>query len=67
MNTINDEWMQYLSTQETGNISQILSQENRKILKEIMLHCGWDFYQNEWWHYQLFNPRNYAIIQNFKI
>ena len=31
MNTINDEWMQYLSTQETGNISQILSQENRKI------------------------------------
>ena len=31
MNNINDEWMQYLSTQETGHISQILSQENRKI------------------------------------
>ena len=31
MTSINDEWMQYLSTQETGNISQILSQENRKI------------------------------------
>lgn len=31
MNSINDEWMQYLLTQETGNISQILSQENRKI------------------------------------
>ena len=31
MNSINDEWMQYISTQETGNISQILSQENRKI------------------------------------
>ena len=30
MTSINDEWMQYLSTQETGNISQILSQENRK-------------------------------------
>ena len=31
MNNINDEWTQYLSTQETGHISQILSQENRKI------------------------------------
>jgi hypothetical protein len=31
MANINDEWMEYLSLQETGNISQILSQENRKI------------------------------------
>ena len=30
MSSINDEWMQYLLTQETGNISQLLNQENKK-------------------------------------
>ncbi len=23
----------------------------------IMTSAGWDFYRNEWWHYQLFNAR----------
>ena len=38
------------------------AQKNRFILMGIMLSAGWDFYKNEWWHYQLFNPRSYDII-----
>lgn len=38
------------------------AQKNRFILMGIMLSSGWDFYSQEWWHYQLFNPRNYPII-----
>lgn len=33
------------------------AQRNRHLLMGIMTTAGWDFYQNEWWHYQLFNPR----------
>jgi D-alanyl-D-alanine dipeptidase len=40
----------------------IIAQKNRFILMGIMLSSGWDFYSQEWWHYQLFNPRNYPII-----
>lgn len=51
-----------------GNIEiSALAQKNRFILMGIMLSSGFDFYQNEWWHYQLFKPRNYEIIQNFEI
>lgn len=46
---------------------ELSAQNNRKILKKIMLDSGWDFYQKEWWHYQLFNPRQYPVIENFKI
>jgi zinc D-Ala-D-Ala dipeptidase len=35
---------------------------NRLILMGIMTTAGWDFYRNEWWHYQLFKPREYEII-----
>ncbi len=38
------------------------AQKNRYILFGIMMSSGWDFYTKEWWHYQLFNPRNYPII-----
>lgn len=38
--------------------------KNRSTLKEIMINSGWDFYQREWWHYQLFNPRQYQIIDD---
>lgn len=27
--------------------------ENRKLLQEIMLGCGFTDYRNEWWHYRL--------------
>jgi len=27
------------------------------------MSAGWDFYNNEWWHYQLFSPRDYPLIE----
>lgn len=38
------------------------AQRNRLLLLGIMTASGFDFYQKEWWHYQLFNPRSYEII-----
>jgi D-alanyl-D-alanine dipeptidase len=38
------------------------AQKNRYILFGIMMTAGWDFYCQEWWHYQLPNARNYPII-----
>lgn len=40
------------------------AQINRKILLGIMSAAGWDFYQNEWWHYQMFNPRAYRLLSD---
>lgn len=33
------------------------AQRNRMLLMGLMTTAGWDFYRNEWWHYQLFNAR----------
>jgi len=33
------------------------AQRNRHLLMGIMTTAGWDFYRNEWWHYQLFDAR----------
>ncbi|MDV7338117.1 D-alanyl-D-alanine dipeptidase [Terasakiella sp. A23] len=33
------------------------AQQNRILLMGIMTTANWDFYRNEWWHYQLFNAR----------
>jgi D-alanyl-D-alanine dipeptidase len=30
---------------------------NRSVLLGIMTAAGWDFFRNEWWHYQLFDAR----------
>ena len=40
----------------------IEAQKNRLILLSIMISSGWDFYSNEWWHYQLFDSRKYDVI-----
>ncbi len=40
------------------------AQRNRFILLGIMTASGWDFYRNEWWHYQLFQSRSYPIIKD---
>lgn len=40
------------------------AQTNRLLLLGIMTSAGWDFYRNEWWHYQLFNSRNYPLISD---
>jgi D-alanyl-D-alanine dipeptidase len=38
------------------------AQRNRFTLMGIMSAAGWDFYKNEWWHYQLFQSRDYPLI-----
>jgi len=40
------------------------AQANRYTLLGIMTAAGWDFYRNEWWHYQLFNSRTYPLFSN---
>lgn len=46
---------------EVKNISEE-ALRNRAVLLGIMSASGWDFYKNEWWHYQLFNSREYPVI-----
>lgn len=40
------------------------AQRNRLLLLGLMSAAGWDFYSKEWWHYQLFNSRNYPLISD---
>lgn len=41
------------------------AQRNRHVLMGIMTTAGWDFYRNEWWHYQLFNARaKYPVLSD---
>ncbi len=43
------------------------AQHNRFVLLGLMTAAGWDFYGNEWWHYQLFDPRQYALLSNAEL
>lgn len=47
-----------------GNPIDAKAQHNRFILLGIMSTAGFDFYQKEWWHYQLFSPKDYPLIDN---
>jgi D-alanyl-D-alanine dipeptidase len=40
------------------------AQINRHILLGLMTAAGWDFYRNEWWHYQMFDSRSYPLISD---
>lgn len=40
------------------------AQRNRVLLLGVMTAAGWDFYRNEWWHYQLFNPRRFPLLSD---
>ena len=40
----------------------VAAQRNRLLLLGLMSAAGWDFYSNEWWHYQLFNARQYPLL-----
>ncbi len=40
------------------------AQRHRLTLLGIMTAAGWDFYCNEWWHYQLFNARDYPLLSD---
>ena len=51
-----------LAFHNCDNIS-VEAQRNRLILLGIMTAAGFDFYSNEWWHYQLFKPRQYPVIE----
>jgi len=39
-------------------------QHNRALLLGLMTAAGWDFYRNEWWHYQLFDARRYPVLED---
>ena len=48
-----------------GNTSvAAAAQRNRAILLGLMTAAGWDFYRNEWWHYQLFNSRRFPLLSD---
>ncbi|MCK5445393.1 MAG: D-alanyl-D-alanine dipeptidase [Rhodospirillaceae bacterium] len=36
--------------------------KNRLLLMGLMTTAGWDFYRNEWWHYQLFESADYPLL-----
>jgi D-alanyl-D-alanine dipeptidase len=40
------------------------AQRNRLLLMGLMTSAGWDFYRNEWWHYQLFDQRRYPLVSD---
>lgn len=39
-------------------------QKNRAILLGLMTAAGWDWNRYEWWHYQLFDPLDYPLLQD---
>ena len=43
------------------------AQQNRFTLMGIMSAAGWDFYKNEWWHYQLFQARDYPLVDQARL
>ncbi|MBI3452558.1 MAG: D-alanyl-D-alanine dipeptidase [Rhodospirillales bacterium] len=40
------------------------AQRNRFLLLGLMSAAGWDFYKNEWWHYQLFEPKRFPLLSD---
>jgi len=43
----------------------VTAQRNRALLLGIMTAAGFDFFRNEWWHYQLFKPRGrYPVLSD---
>lgn len=42
----------------------LAAQRNRFLLLGLMSAAGWDFYGNEWWHYQLFDARQYPLLSD---
>lgn len=40
------------------------ARRNRLLLLGLMTEAGWDFYRNEWWHYQLFDSRRYPLLSD---
>lgn len=40
------------------------AQRNRYLLLGLMTAAGFDFYRNEWWHYQMFDSRRYPVLSD---
>lgn len=40
------------------------AQRNRMILLGLMSAAGWDFYSKEWWHYQMFDPKRFPVLED---
>ena len=48
-----------------GNLAvSVEAQRNRALLLGLMTAADWDFYRNEWWHYQLFGSRRYPLLSD---
>lgn len=48
-----------------GNLTvSVEAQKNRALLIGLMTTADWDFYRNEWWHYQLFDARRYPALSD---
>ena len=58
--------MRPLSHHARTDIS-VEAQRNRFTLMGLMSAAGWDFYKNEWWHYQLFQARDYPLIDQARL
>lgn len=43
------------------------AQRSRIMLLGIMMAAGWDNYKNEWWHYQMFNSRDFPLIDQSEL
>ncbi|WP_374631613.1 D-alanyl-D-alanine dipeptidase [Ferrovibrio sp.] len=42
----------------------VAAQRNRAVLLGLMTAAGWDFYRNEWWHYQLFDAKRHPLLSD---
>lgn len=40
----------------------LAAQRNRLVLLGLMTAAGFEFYANEWWHYQLLDARDYSVV-----
>ena len=52
-----------LSYHGSKYISQVAT-KNRLLLLGIMTNSGWDYFRNEWWHYQLFSSKTFPILND---
>jgi len=41
-----------------------IAQRNRAMLLGLMTAAGWDYYRNEWWHYQMFDARAFPLLSD---
>ena len=62
--TVTTDYIPFNRPYATGNelVYAAEAQRNRLVLMGLMTTAGWDFYRNEWWHYQLFDARRFPLV-----